>query len=46
LSSTIRLFVLDHYRARTAALASDGVAADGPLPSNRKAYSRAAGVEH
>ena len=37
LSSTIRLFVLDHYRARMAALAADGAAADGPLPAAKQA---------
>jgi len=34
LSSTIRLFVLDHYRARMAALAS-GAAVDGTLQPSR-----------
>jgi len=35
LSSTIRLFVLDHYRARMAALASDRAAVDGTLQPSR-----------
>jgi predicted DNA-binding ribbon-helix-helix protein len=39
LSSTIRLFVLDHYRAQMAALASDGAAADGPLPVAKRVVS-------
>ncbi|MFY9893931.1 MAG: ribbon-helix-helix domain-containing protein [Xanthobacteraceae bacterium] len=37
LSSTIRLFVLDHYRNRMAALAADGAAANGPMPAVRQA---------
>jgi predicted DNA-binding ribbon-helix-helix protein len=37
LSSTIRLFVLDHYRNRMAALASNGAEADGPMPTAKLA---------
>jgi len=37
LSSTIRLFVLDHYRNRMAALASKGAEADGPMPAVKQA---------
>ena len=39
LSSTIRLFVLDHYRAQMAALTSDGAEVDGPLPVAKRAVS-------
>jgi predicted DNA-binding ribbon-helix-helix protein len=39
LSSTIRLFVLDHYRARMAALASHGAEVGGPLPVAKRAVS-------
>ncbi len=35
LSSTIRLFVLDHYRTRMAALASGRAELDGPLQPSR-----------
>ena len=44
LSSTIRLFVLDHHRVRMAALASDGAEVDGPLAAANPTFSTQATI--